>query len=67
MAKRYAAISGDKNPIHTSTMFAKMAGFNKRIIHGWYNASRACASAEQHFGASAKPGYQLLEAGFSAR
>lgn len=37
IAKEYAKISGDKNPIHTSSVFAKMLGFKSSIIHGWYS------------------------------
>ena len=37
--KRYAQISGDKNPIHTNKMIAKLFGFKGAIVHGWYLAS----------------------------
>lgn len=44
-AKQYAAISGDRNPIHTSLLGAKAFGFAKPIAHGMYTAARALAEA----------------------
>lgn len=44
-AKRYAAISGDRNPIHTSLLGAKAFGFPKPIAHGMFTAARALAQA----------------------
>lgn len=32
--KKYAKVSNDTNPIHTSTLFAKAAGLPGRILHG---------------------------------
>ncbi len=32
--KKYARVSNDYNPIHTSTIFAKAAGLSGRILHG---------------------------------
>lgn len=43
--KRYAAVSGDHNPIHTNVVAAKALGFPRRIAHGMYTASRALAAA----------------------
>ena len=34
--RRYAAISGDYNPIHLSTISAKMFGFKTAIAHGMW-------------------------------
>lgn len=39
--RRYAAVSGDTNPIHMSALSAKLFGFNRAIAHGMYTASRA--------------------------
>ncbi|MGO1479678.1 MAG: MaoC/PaaZ C-terminal domain-containing protein [Brachybacterium sp.] len=39
--RRYAAVSGDVNPIHMSALSAKTFGFPKAIAHGMYTASRA--------------------------
>jgi len=40
MGKSYGRASGDKNPIHTSNLFAKIVGFRGMIMQGWYMASR---------------------------
>jgi acyl dehydratase len=42
--RRYAAVSGDRNPIHLSALSAKAFGFPRAIAHGMYTASRALAS-----------------------
>ncbi|MGO2046802.1 MAG: MaoC/PaaZ C-terminal domain-containing protein [Brachybacterium tyrofermentans] len=39
--RRYAAVSGDVNPIHLSALSAKAFGFPRAIAHGMYTASRA--------------------------
>lgn len=41
--RRYAAVSGDHNPIHLSALTAKAFGFRRAIAHGMYTASRALA------------------------
>lgn len=41
--RRYAAVSGDRNPIHTSRMGARLLGFPRPIAHGMYTAARALA------------------------
>lgn len=43
LGKRYAAVSGDHNPIHTSNLAAKAFGFPRAIAHGMYTAARALA------------------------
>jgi len=43
-ARAYAAISGDRNPIHTSAVGAKAFGFPRAIAHGMYTAARALSS-----------------------
>lgn len=42
----YAAVSGDRNPIHLSAVAAKAFGFPRRIAHGMYTASRALNSTD---------------------
>lgn len=44
VATRYAAISGDRNPIHTSALAARAFGFRRRIAHGMWSMAR-CLSA----------------------
>lgn len=41
--RRYAAASGDPNPIHTSRVAARLFGFPRPIAHGMYSAARALA------------------------
>ncbi|CAM3547543.1 MaoC/PaaZ C-terminal domain-containing protein [Occultella aeris] len=42
--RRYADVSGDRNPIHLSGLSAKLFGFKRAIAHGMYTASRALAT-----------------------
>ncbi|MGW6131207.1 MaoC/PaaZ C-terminal domain-containing protein [Cellulomonas sp. NPDC055163] len=42
--RRYAAVSGDRNPIHLSAVSAKALGFPRAIAHGMYTAARALAT-----------------------
>ncbi|MCO5248243.1 MAG: hypothetical protein M9887_04755 [Chitinophagales bacterium] len=37
---QYAKVSGDFNPIHLHDLGAKLFGFPKHLIHGWYSLSR---------------------------
>lgn len=43
LGRRYAAVSGDHNPIHTSSLAARTFGFPRTIAHGMYTAARALA------------------------
>ena len=43
VGRRYAAVSGDRNPIHLSPLTARALGFKRAIAHGMYTASRALA------------------------
>ncbi|MDT0165846.1 MaoC/PaaZ C-terminal domain-containing protein [Actinotalea sp. AC32] len=44
VGQRYAAVSGDRNPIHTTTLAAKAFGFPRTIAHGMHTAARALAA-----------------------
>jgi acyl dehydratase len=44
--KDYAAASGDRNPIHTSTVGARLFGFPRRIAHGMWSKARCLAALE---------------------
>ncbi|AJT42873.1 dehydratase [Psychromicrobium lacuslunae] len=46
IGRRYAALSGDVNPIHMSSLSARALGMKGAIAHGMYLASRALASAQ---------------------
>jgi acyl dehydratase len=44
--RRYASISGDHNPIHTSGIGAKLFGFPSVIAHGMFSAAAVLANIE---------------------
>ncbi len=43
MGRRYAAASGDYNPIHLYPITAKLMGFKRQIMHGMWSKSRCVA------------------------
>lgn len=44
--RRYAAVSGDRNPIHTSGIGARLFGFPGAIAHGMFSAAAVLANIE---------------------
>lgn len=44
MGRKYARISGDFNPIHISVLGAKLFGFKKSLMHGWYSLNKILAN-----------------------
>jgi len=46
MINRYAAASGDRNPIHTSAIGAKAFGFPRSIAHGMWSAAAILGNIE---------------------
>ncbi len=46
LGRRYAAVSGDANPIHLSAATAKAFGFPRAIAHGMWSHARALAAFE---------------------
>src|ERR1700747_2023602 len=44
--RRYAAIGGDHNPIHTNPIAAKLFGFPAAIAHGMFSAAAVLANIE---------------------
>jgi len=42
--RRYAAVSGDLNPIHTSSVGAKLFGFPTAVAHGMFGAAAVLAN-----------------------
>ncbi len=46
MINRYAAASGDRNPIHVSGLGAKAMGFPKTIAHGMWSAANILSTIE---------------------
>lgn len=43
IGRAYAAVSGDRNPIHVSTLAARGFGFKRRIAHGMWTKARCLA------------------------
>lgn len=44
IGRRYARLSGDANPIHTSALGARLFGFRRPIAHGMWAKARAAAA-----------------------
>jgi len=49
-SREYAAVSKDYNPIHTSSLIAKLFGFPGIIMHGMYMITRAASECQQAMG-----------------
>jgi hypothetical protein len=43
----YARASGDHNPIHTSRLAARLAGFGRPIVHGMWSKARCLAAIDR--------------------
>ena len=46
LGRRYAAVSGDRNPIHMHSLSAKALGFPRAIAHGMWTKARCLAAIE---------------------
>ena len=46
LGRRYAAVSGDVNPIHLNALTARVFGFKRPIVHGMWTHARALAALE---------------------
>ncbi|MBO0846787.1 MAG: hypothetical protein J2P22_15375 [Nocardioides sp.] len=46
VGRRYAAVSGDRNPIHLYPLTAKALGFPRQIAHGMWSLARCVAALE---------------------
>ncbi|MCW2781338.1 MAG: MaoC domain protein dehydratase [Marmoricola sp.] len=44
LGRRYAAVSGDHNPIHLYPLTAKALGFHRQIAHGMWSKARCVAA-----------------------
>ena len=44
IGRRYAAVSGDRNPIHMHALSAKAFGFPRAIAHGMWTKARCLAA-----------------------
>lgn len=47
LGRRYAAVSGDRNPIHMHQLTAKPLGFPSAIAHGMWTKARCLAALQQ--------------------
>ncbi len=50
LGRRYAAVSGDRNPIHLSVLTARIFGFPHPIAHGMWTLARCLAALEDRLG-----------------
>lgn len=46
LGRRYAAVSGDRNPIHLYPLTARLFGFHRPIAHGMWTLARCLAAFE---------------------
>jgi acyl dehydratase len=61
MGRRYASVSGDRNPSHMHPLSARVFGFPSAIAHGMWTKARCLASFEGRL-----PGSYAIEAEFKA-
>lgn len=47
VGRRYASVSGDRNPIHLHALSAKAFGFSRAIAHGMWSLAHSMALLEQ--------------------
>lgn len=59
LGRKYAAVSGDSNPIHLHPLTAKAFGFPRHIAHGMWTKARAVAAIENRL-----PDAVRVEVGF---
>ncbi|MGH2986585.1 MAG: MaoC family dehydratase, partial [Solirubrobacterales bacterium] len=50
IGRRYAAVSGDRNPIHLHSLAARLFGFPSAIAHGMWTCAHALASLDGRLG-----------------
>jgi acyl dehydratase len=46
LGRRYAAVSGDRNPIHLHPLSARLFGFPRAIAHGMWTKARCLAAMQ---------------------
>jgi hypothetical protein len=54
MGREYAKVSGDYNPIHLNTMGARVFGFKRHLLHGWYSVNRCLQPYEKELKGTAE-------------
>jgi acyl dehydratase len=63
LGRRYAAVSGDRNPIHLHALTARALGFPRAIAHGMWTKAR-CLAALQDAHADLHQGAFAIEVSF---
>jgi acyl dehydratase len=63
LGRRYAAVSGDRNPIHLHALTARALGFPRAIAHGMWTKAR-CLAALQDAHADLRQGAFAIEVSF---
>ncbi|MCQ6556530.1 MaoC/PaaZ C-terminal domain-containing protein [Streptomyces sp. C10-9-1] len=53
LGRRYAAASGDRNPVHLHALTARPFGFRRAVAHGMWSLARCLAEAERAEGPAA--------------
>ena len=66
LGRRYAAVSGDHNPIHLYPLTAKALGFPRQIAHGMWSKARCVAAIENRLPDAVTVEVGLQEAGLPA-
>ncbi|MFD6432653.1 MaoC/PaaZ C-terminal domain-containing protein [Streptomyces venezuelae] len=56
LGRRYASVSGDRNPIHLHALTARPFGFPRAIAHGMWTAARCLAEQGKGKGKGETPG-----------
>ena len=54
LGRRYAAVSGDHNPIHLYPLTARALGFQRQIAHGMWTKARCVAALENRLPAAVR-------------
>jgi hypothetical protein len=74
LGRRYARIAGDRNPIHQWALTARLFGYSRPIMHGWWTLARALSALDDRVPAACEvearfvgtlplPGQAHLQAG----
>jgi len=61
LGRRYAAVSGDANPIHLSPITSRIFGFPRPIIHGMWTHARALAAFDGRLPRAYRVGVQFTK------
>ncbi|KUF17528.1 MaoC/PaaZ C-terminal domain-containing protein [Streptomyces silvensis] len=56
LGRRYATVSGDRNPIHLHPLTARLFGFPRAIAHGMWTFARCVAEHQREAGSAADGG-----------